>query len=296
MARMKLAFQALALALSVCSPGICQTPASPKLEFDVVAINASAPQSGHFHSPASSKGGPGTADPTFFRCINCDLSFLITKAFQLQRYQFPGQASLPDTAFDVSARVPEGTTAEQFGEMLRNLLKDRFGLAYRYDKKQMQGYDLVVAKNGPKLTESSDAPKQARAEASWHGSGNDGGHEHSGLMVFGGRGRYNADHQTTGDLAQVISSQLAKPVDNQTGLSGKYDIILSWSDDGSHSAGDHASHGGEIHESAGAAPDGTSGPTLAVALQSQLGLKLEPKKVTASVFIVDHIDKVPAPK
>jgi uncharacterized protein (TIGR03435 family) len=291
----------LALALAVCSAGICQSGASSKLEFDVVAINAAAPQSGHFHSSASSTGGPGTADPTFFRCTNCDLSFLIAKAFQLQRYQFAGQASLPDTPYDVSARVPQGTTAEQFGEMLQNLLKDRFGLAYHYDKKQMQGYDLVVAKNGPKLTESSDTAKQAHQEGaagSWHGSGNDGGHEygHSGLMVFGGRGRYNADHQTTGDLARAISGQLAKPVDDRTGLSGKYDINLSWSDDGSHAAGDYPSHGGEIHAGAGTTADAASGPTLAVALQSQLGLKLEPKKVTASVFMVDHVDKVPVPK
>lgn len=35
------------------------------------------------------------------------------------------------------------------------------------------------------------------------------------------------------------------------------------------------------------------GPDLFEALQQQLGLKLQPKKVTIQAVIVDHLDKVP---
>jgi uncharacterized protein (TIGR03435 family) len=289
---MKMRLQALAIALAACSVVTAQPPAGSKLEFDAVALNASAPPSSHFRPPASSRGGPGTADPTLFRCTNCDLTFLIGKAFGLQRYQFPGQTSLPDTAYEVTARVPEGTTPEQFSEMLQNLLKDRFALSFHYDKKQVQGYDLVVAKNGPNLKESTGTPHQNAEARSWHGAADGGTHEHSAgsPMVFGGRGRYSGDHLTTAGLARMISNQLAKPVDDQTGLQGKYDIALSWSDDGSHST-THADGGGEHYA---AASDGVPGPTLPVALQSQLGLKLEPKKVAATIFVIDHVDKSPA--
>ena len=41
------------------------------------------------------------------------------------------------------------------------------------------------------------------------------------------------------------------------------------------------------------ANDGDSGPTLMGAIQQQLGLKLEPKKGTVDIMIVDHMEKVP---
>jgi uncharacterized protein (TIGR03435 family) len=45
-----------------------------------------------------------------------------------------------------------------------------------------------------------------------------------------------------------------------------------------------------------AAPDDLNphGPDLFSALQQQLGLKLEEKKVAAGVLVVDHIEKEPA--
>ena len=298
----------LPFVLGVCSAGIGQTPI-PKLEFDVVAIKATAAETGHFRMPASSKGGPGTTDPTLFHCTNCDLSFLISKAFELQRYQFPGQASLPDTVYDLTARVPENATAPQFAEMLQNLLKDRFGLAYHYEKKQVQGYDLTIAKNGPNLKESSDAPKTGGAESDgagrgWRAFGDGGGHDHAGtgVRIFGGRGQYKRDHTTNGDNAVMVANQLARPVDDRTGLKGKYDVALTWADDGSHSTnhgdaggsgGDHAGHGGETRGGTAAPADGVSGPTLVEALPAQLGLKLEAKKVPANIFVIDHVEKSP---
>ena len=289
MERMKLVVSIFPIVLVVCSLGQAQ-------EFDAVAIKGAPPQNGHFRAPAASTGGPGTEDPALFRCSNCTVAFLISKAFGLERYQFPGQSGLSETAYEVSARIPLGTEKEQFQVMLQNLLKERFHLAYHFEKKQLQGYELVVGKNGPKLKES--AATSAVKEEGWHGSGAAG---HSGTMSRAWQGKYNADHKTMQELAQMISTQLAKPVDDHTGLTGKYDIALNWNDDGAHAAshpggwsgggGDHGGGGGQ--GSTGASTDSATGATLVGAVQSQLGLKLEPKKATANVFVVDGVDKSP---
>ena len=296
---MKLIFQAFTIALAVSAVGNSQT--AP--EFDAVAIKAAAPSPGHFASPASSRGGPGTADPTLFRCTNCNLAFLISKAFGLQRYQFPGQMALPDTAFDISARVADGVSPEQFTAMLRNLLKDRFSLTYHFEKKQVQGFELAVANNGPTLKDAgAPSAHQDAAGGDWHSGARE--LTRPGLMVFGGQGKYRGEGQTTADLARMLSDQLAKPVDDHTGLQGKYDISLSWSDDGSHAAthaaggpdlGGHGDHGGAPQGGTGLTSDSPSGPTLIGAVRAQLGLQLEPMKATANVFIVDKINSTATP-
>jgi uncharacterized protein (TIGR03435 family) len=230
---------------------------------------------------------------------------LIGKAYQLEKYQLPAQASLTGTTFDVSAKIRDGATPEEFRAMLQNLLKERFGLVSHFEEKSVRGYHLVVAKGGPKLKESSDSAKPAVAAASspgqeqhgWVGEQAGGGHSHSGVMVFNGQARFHADHQTMSDVAELVSTQLLAPVDDQTGLGGKYDIALNWAADAApdHVHADGASAG---HEHGGASGGDTGGdssaPPLATALQLQLGLKLvAAEKTNAKVLIVDHVEKKP---
>lgn len=266
-----------------------------KLEFEVASIKANPPQTGfHFGNDAVVSGGPGTTDPGIFRCSKCTLSALILKAFRLQAYQLPGKSALPETTYEVMARVPAQTTEEDFSTMLQNLLRERFGLVAHFQQKTMKGYHLVVAKGGAKLQASGSAPATA---------GQPGGesHAHSGLVAFGSSASYRAAKQSMAELAQVLSEQVAVPVDDQTGLTGRYDILLRWSGNagaghaGNHSdggfagAGGHDGHGGAGGGGFGLAAD-PSGPGLFDALQQQLGLKLvAAEQSTAQLFIVDKV-------
>jgi uncharacterized protein (TIGR03435 family) len=64
-------------------------------------------------------------------------------------------------------------------------------------------------------------------------------------------------------------------VQDQTGLSGVCDVSLEWSPDGqTDAAADHAS-------------------SIFTAIQEQLGLKLQPQKITVDVLVIDHIERVP---
>jgi uncharacterized protein (TIGR03435 family) len=265
-----------------------QTP--DKAEFEVASIKASAPQSGfHFAADAAS-GGPGTTDPGMFRCSKCSLAVLIIRAFNLQPYQFPGRTSLTDNTYDIAAKIPAGATGEEFSAMLQNLLKDRFGLTWHFQEKTMKGYHLVIARNGAKLTESTDDQ---------HRSGQAESHNHSGAVIFGTSASYRASGKTTAEIARVLSDHLGLPVDDETGLSGKYDVSLRWTGAASTHAGNHfdgAGHAG--HDGGGGTPSGPaadpSGPTLFDALQQQLGLKLVPaEQALARLFVIDRVNQRP---
>jgi uncharacterized protein (TIGR03435 family) len=274
---------------------------SDKAEFEVASIKTNPPQPGfHFAADAVS-GGPGTAAPDMFRCTRCSLATLIVRAFDLQPYQFPGRTSLTDNTYDIAAKVPTGASQEQFLAMLQNMLKDRFGLTWHFQEKKMKGYRLVIAKNGAKLKESVGAPLPPSADE--HRAGQAESHNHSGAMVFGGSASYRAANKSIADLARILSDQLGVPVDDETGLPGKYDISLRWSgataaragnhSDGGFSGGGHAGHDGGGGAASGDAHD-PSGPTLFDALQQQLGLSLVPaEQALARLFVVDRVSQRP---
>ena len=126
--------------------------------------------------------------------------------------------------------------------MLQNLLKDRFGLTSHFNEKKLKGYRLVIAKDGPKLRESTGASLPASGDP--HRAGQAESHNHSGAVVFGTSASYRAANQTTTDLARVLSDQIGLPVDDETGLLGKYDISLRWSGSDAAHAGNHADGAG----------------------------------------------------
>jgi len=83
--------------------------------------------------------------------------------------------------------------------------------------------------------------------------------------------------QAIEQLCRVLSNQVNRPVHDATGLTGKYDYQLSFASD----------------RLAPVADSEDQGPTLFVALQEQLGLKLESKKGMVSTVVVDKMDRVP---
>lgn len=276
----------LILAISLLlTPAYAQT-------FDAVSIRLNPPRTGFHFTTDSGSGGPGTADPGIFRCSECTLATLIAKAFDLRDYQFPEKSSLAENTFELMARIPAGATREDFLAMMQNMLKDRFALTWHFKDKTLNGYHLVIAKGGSKLKESADNATNPAADPNQH--------VHSGLVNWGPTSRYNAGHQTAADLARLLSDQLSQPVEDQTGLHGLYDISLSWSGNGDHSASHvegafggagHGDHGGATIPSN---PGDPTGPSLFEAVQSQLGLKLTASgQTTAKIFVIDHVEHLP---
>jgi uncharacterized protein (TIGR03435 family) len=86
-------------------------------------------------------------------------------------------------------------------------------------------------------------------------------------------------------LVQQLSLMLGHSVVDKTGLTGKYDIRLSWTPDQPQLPGP----GGPEGPRAEASSD--SGPSIFTAVQEQLGLKLDSQKGPVAIVVVDHIEK-----
>ena len=216
------------------------------------------------------RGGPGSGDPTRIEYQNMPLAVLITMAYGVDHNQVSGPDWLNTERFDIVAKVPPGSTRVQCQAMLRNLLAERFHLKARRETKELPTYSLVVAKNGPKLKPHVEAPPPADAE------GNPVMLQNYGMASANGKSRFRIDNQGIAGLVSQLSGQLGAPVEDDTGLMGKYDIELQW-------ASRRLSTESETD----------TGPDLFAAVQEQLGLKLEKKKGAGEVLVIDHVDRVP---
>jgi uncharacterized protein (TIGR03435 family) len=272
-----------------------------KAAFEVASIKPSAPYDPTVGQFVRSTGGPGTDDPGLFTCENCSLISLISIAYDMPIYRITAPDWLQTTQFVVSAKVPAGATKEQFRLMMQNMLAERFKLGTHRQQKEMQIYEMVVAKGGPKLKRSAeeapvkeDAPEPDKkpAPAEEPKLGKDGfptlpaGYTQA---MMNGRARIMYLRQTMDWFATMMSYQVHQPVADATGLTGKYDFALFWA------FGDGTRRAGAVSDGdtplAGTSDNG--GPTLFEALQSQLGLRLEQKKGPVEIIVVDHMERVP---
>lgn len=85
-----------------------------------------------------------------------------------------------------------------------------------------------------------------------------------------GRGLIDARSITMSRFAEVLSRQMDLPVVDRTGLEGAFNLKLEWTP-------------------ANAKPDG--GPSVFTALQEQLGLRLDSRKMPIEILVIDHAEK-----
>jgi uncharacterized protein (TIGR03435 family) len=241
-------------------------------KFEVASVKPSAPFIPASGSRQVVRGGPESSDPALARFDNVNLFSLVMMAYGIQSFQLSGPDWLNSARFGINARVPQGATRDQYRMMLQDLLAERFKLALHHQTKEATGYELVVAKNGPKLKESPvdpDAPDPGLQPPPSALSPPPG---------YTGAVSMNITRQTAEQLAARLAAALGLPVTDATGLKGRYDVTLFWGLSATETSIDTA---------------GPSLPTLLQAVQEQLGLKLVPKKGQIDILVIDHIEKEP---
>jgi len=202
--------------------------------------------------------------------INTTLNDLVVFAYDLHAKQI---AAGPDWAesqkFDVTGQpeAPGIPSITQLRGMIRQLLTDRFKLAFHRDKREMPVYAIVVGPNGHKLTKNETNP--------------------NGLpgLIFRGLGVLPVTNATMADFAGVLQSAvLDRPVVDKTGLAGRWDFQLRWTPDESQFAG----LGVRVPPPTN---DPNAPPGLFTAFPEQLGLKLDPTRAPVEVLVVDKVEK-----
>jgi uncharacterized protein (TIGR03435 family) len=257
-----------------------------KLPFEVASVKPL-----NRAGPEKMSGGPGTTDPERITYA-VKLRHLLSSIYRVPDDQISGLDPMESAPqYEILAKIPRGTTPEQFDLMLRNLLAERFHLSLHHETRDFTIYELVVAKNGSKLQESvvdPNAPPQPRFPP----KGNlkydkDGfldlppGYEHVNAIA-NGRQLVTAKHMAISDLIDVFTFPLGSHVVDKTGLTGKYGIRLQFA--GSAVPGSVLSPG--VGEEG-------SAPTIFDAVEKQLGLKLVKTKAPLDTLVIDHVDKIP---
>ena len=257
--------------------------------------------------------------PDGFSASGATLQMLIAVAYGIQNFQIAGapdwsesdrfeiNAKMENSVADALAKLSQDDRTLARQKMLQALLADRFKLTIHRETKELSGYTLTGGKNGSKLVEAPavDPAAPAPAETSGGGGGGRGG---PGGPGSGGPGRGLV--QVTGSpsgltlnsgavpmvaFVRLLSQFLRSPVIDNTGLKGFYDIKMTFTPEnfgGGRGPEFAAPPGGTAN---GAAPPDPSaepvGPSLLVAVQEQLGLKLEKGKGPVEMIVIDRVQK-----
>jgi uncharacterized protein (TIGR03435 family) len=229
---------------------------------------------------------------------------VVMNAYNLKDYQVQGPDWIDSLGFDINAKVPANATKEQLPLMVQAMLAERFHLTFHRETKEMPVFALVVAKGGPKLTEVK-LPETPHATPPPPEAGLRGGRDGAPAPLKSGpgvrmmmtpTGVQLAGYVTMARLCDVLTRQMGRPVLDQTELTATYDVNITFMPDATADGGPMM--GGKVGPGPGVssdAPRSANEPTmtLAQALQTSLGLKLDPRKSAAELLIIEHADKVP---
>lgn len=209
--------------------------------------------------PAVDDGGHDSdSDGGYYKIHNLTLKRLIATAWQIDETAISGGPNwVGSDGFDINARIPRepgATKDEAVHEMIQNLLSDRFHLAIHREPRQIAGYELKVDRKGPKMEPAK--PEQSGSESHANGS------------------RLEARNNTMEALARRLSRNrdVAKLVVDKTGLKGGFNFTLDWTPEKLEQTDDEH-------------------PAILIAIQEQLGLKLESAKVTVQAIVIDRAEK-----
>jgi bla regulator protein BlaR1 len=222
-----------------------------------------------------------------FTATNTALWDLILNAYWVPNYLVSGAPDwIKREKFDIDGKVPANAIPEGISmrgrtditrRMIQTMLAERFKLAVHFETKEMPIYELVVAKNGPKLTKAPDRDCETVHCHSW-GPGNP--------TMQGGFPGTSVDID---DLIDVLRLWVNRPVVNKANLQGMFDMHLQFNP---RPAAQPERPRNEAPNNEGIVnADSASLPDIFTALPEQLGLKLESGKGQVQTIVIDHVER-----
>jgi bla regulator protein blaR1 len=192
-------------------------------------------------------------------------------------------------AYDIKGKVPEDLEAAQqnmkFSDrqvqtrsMQQSLLADRFHLKAHFETRVLPVYEIVPAKGGLKITEVPAPPERKTSDQPIRLRPNDPLPPGSSMTMLNSSGQrvFNGHAIKMQALIRPIGPDAGdRPIVDHTGFTGYFDVKdLTWAPVGDASAN-----------------SSTDAPSLGVALEEKLGLKIIPAKAPIEVLVIDSIDR-----
>ena len=268
---------------------VLPTPPAPK-EFEVAAVKLAAPPSSSQPPMISMQMQPGGR----FTCRGCPMRLLLSRAFNSNNSELLAglPAGIDSVRVDVIAKtssdaeIGAGIDPDVIAPLLRNLLADRFKMAYHEEERPVTAYSLIAAK--PKL-KKADPDSRIFCRRGQAAPGSSPGSQ-----------RLTCQNATMAFFVEQLLQGypgLNWPVLNATGLEGGWDFSLTYSALPPallNAAGRGGPAGGDAQSGAlPSASDPGGGYTIFEAIEKQLGLKLKAEKRKEKVIVVDHLETTP---
>jgi uncharacterized protein (TIGR03435 family) len=241
--------------------------------FDVASIHRAAPglTGGRVQFPP---GGRFTAE-------NVPLDFILQQVYGVRDFQIAvdpkWKAIAADTRYQVSARAADpAASGDQIREMVKRLLRERFDLKLRTERREFPVYLLIQSSRGVKGARSADGPP--------------------GGIASMAPGWIRGKGVTTDFLALALTRYVDRPVVDRTALDRVLDFDLTWTPADLTGAAAAAS-GPECSQTSremakrlkGVNVDGFTCPSIYTAVEEQLGLKLEAQRAPLDVLVIDSV-------
>jgi len=270
--------------LLLTSAALAQTPAPTKpLAFEVVSIRPASPNSNLILSYQTSPDGYSEPGQSLYFTLM--IAYFPQGGLYWSRDHLSGAPSWIDDRYAIDAKVSEADLAEwqkqgitldkkpMLRAMLQTMLADRCHLvAHMAPGPPIAGYSLELGKHGAHLTESK--PGATLPPGIPLGDGGvyvpwQRGDAHPKLSFYG---------VTMAGLARFLAAGNGHPVQDHTGLTGRYDIVLNWVDDV------------DAKYPAGVIDSNDPDPLSHWDLET-FGLHAAPIKLPSEVLVIDHIEK-----
>ncbi len=263
---------------SGAAPQATDATAKP-LVFDVVSIKPSPPNADPYHG-----GGLNVTPDGYYARIMVLKTTILMAYFPAPSWQHGDQlkgmpAWVRSERFDIETKVAPADLAEwqrqkpsmlheseMMQAMLQNALAERCKLAVHRIPTEIQGYELVVGKQGPKFKEAKPGEEPPP----------DMKFPDGGTAVGSARGAplrwtfYGASMESLRGFLSITGGS----IQDKTGLGGRYDFVLMKREDYAPPVGLQGN------------PDPTEFWDM-----NALGLELKPVKVPSENVVIDHIER-----
>jgi uncharacterized protein (TIGR03435 family) len=230
--------------------------------FDVVSIRRSKSD-----EPGGSfgDGGPGR-----YRATNVPIGDILRDAYNIQDFQLIGAPDWLDTErYDIEATLENPARRREMEPLIHAMLEDRFKLKVHGEAREAAVYFMVSAKGGLKLKAAAPctAPELGASIV-----------PNNPVSLCGaiGGGDFSIDGTSTTatELSNLLSGHLKRRVLDKTGYEAPFDVHLSFRP-----------------EAVGAERAFANIPSIFVALEEELGLKLDSGRALIDFLVIDHIER-----